>query len=166
MIKHQHLREHVIQPACKKIFAYDEFAEELLVFTACIESDAGTYLHQINGPALGIYGCEPNTHNDAWNNWLPSRPELIDILFQTFRVRVGAERLNMLVYDLHYATAMARIHYLRVQEHLPDPSDPEAIFNYYKKYYNSVKGKSDKNKCIEKYLNYIGKPMAQSEKKG
>jgi hypothetical protein len=39
-------------------------AIQLLMGTAAQESHLGTYLKQINGPALGVFQMEPNTEID------------------------------------------------------------------------------------------------------
>jgi hypothetical protein len=54
-------RELLIRPVLDSLQMYSKDAEELLVFTCAAESNGGTYLHQVKGPALGIYQCEPST---------------------------------------------------------------------------------------------------------
>lgn len=61
MINTNQLREYVIIPALSKLNAYSKDAEELLIFTCAVETNGGEYLKQIQGPALGIYQCEPTT---------------------------------------------------------------------------------------------------------
>ena len=68
--------EYVIQPALESIGMYSEPAEQLLLGTACAESNLGTYLHQVGGPALGVFQIEPATHTDIWENYLLYRGEL------------------------------------------------------------------------------------------
>src|SRR2546429_673559 len=98
----------VIRPTLNKIGWGGEAAENLLLGTCAQESQMGTYLAQINGPALGIYQMEPITHNDCWVNFLIYNPEL------TQKIKLISPRnTDALVYNLAYATAMSRIKYLR-----------------------------------------------------
>jgi len=132
---------------------YSKDAEELLVFTCAVETNGGEYLKQISGPALGIYQCEPSTYHDMWRHFIMPRHELTMKLSMNFRV-TGWPDENLLVTDLAYATAMARIHYLRVKEALPNGGDVEGMWKYYKQYYNTPLGKSSKTKSIESYRRY------------
>lgn len=110
-------------------------AVELLMGTGMQESELGDYLHQIEGPALGIYQMEPATEKDIWENYLAFRPDL--------RVPVGKlvvngiDRTSQLAGNLYYATAMARMRYMRVPEPMPKAGDIVAQAAYYVKYYNA-----------------------------
>lgn len=154
MINHHQLRECVIMPALSKLQLYSKDAEELLVFTCAVESNGGTYLKQIKGPALGIYQMEPATHNDIWQRYIRFHTDLSMMLSMNFYApRMPDE--SRLVYDLGYATAMARIHYKRVSAPLPSATDVNAMWEYYKEYYNTKEGKSKKDKSVEAYEKYI-----------
>jgi len=155
MLNSEQLRELIIRPALDKLQMYSDFASELLIFTCAVESIGGTYLKQIKGPALGIYQMEPATYNDIWQNYIRNRSSLSSIMginFDAFRMPPE----DRMIYDLSYATAMARIHYRRVNEPLPtDPKDIDALWSYYKKYYNTEKGKSKKEKSILMYQDFV-----------
>ena len=151
MINTQQLRDYVITPALSKLNSYSKAAEELLVFTCATESNGGEYIHQIQGPALGIYQCEPATHTDMWRNYIVHHSRYVSMLTLKFNVN-GVPAAERLITDLDYATAICRIHYLRVREALPDGRDPEAMYEYYKKYYNTHLGRATKKKSIDAYL--------------
>lgn len=147
-------RECIIKPALMDLQLYSVDALELLVFTCAVESNGGTYLKQIKGPALGIYQMEPATYNDIWQNYIKFRPKLALILSSNFdAMRMPPE--DRMVYDLRYATAMARLFYLRANEPLPAFNDENAIWDYYKIYYNTSAGKADKVYSIGKYHDFI-----------
>jgi hypothetical protein len=150
MINTNQLREYIIRPALSKLSAYSRDAEELIVFTCAVESSGGEYIRQVKGPALGIYQCEPATYTDMWQNYIFHKTRLTSILSLQFAVN-GIPEAERLVYDLHYATAMCRIHYLRVKEKLPSGAEPEEMYAYYKNYYNTPLGKSTKGKSIDAY---------------
>jgi hypothetical protein len=76
------LRAYVIQPTLKPMGLWSLAAETLLVGTCAHESAMGKYLHQIKGPALGIYQIEPITHFDIWNNYLRYKPALRDQILE------------------------------------------------------------------------------------
>ena len=116
-----------IGPTLRRLKLYSPAAEMLLLGTAIAESTVGgeTYLRQIRGPALGIYQIEPATHDDIWRNFLAHRSKL------RARVRhvmcLAAEREGQLIWNLAYATAIARLVYYRRPDPLPPTGDIEAI---------------------------------------
>lgn len=156
MLNCSQFRSLIIEPVLSKLQVYSKHAEELLVFTCAAESLGGHYLAQVKGPALGIYQMEPSTHTDIWVNFIRGRNQLSTLLLLNFD---GCNRIpdpSRLIFDLHYATALARIHYLRVTHPIPNPTDTEALWEYYKKYYNTEKGKAKKDESIKKYKDFIG----------
>jgi len=147
-------RALLVRPVLDSLQMYSEAAEELLVFTCAAESNGGTYLHQVKGPALGIYQCEPLTHTDIWQNYIIHRYSLTSILSLKFNCPRVPEP-DRLVYDLHYATAICRLHYRRQPSALPDAKDVEGMWEYYKKYYNTSKGKAKRDKALETYEAFL-----------
>jgi hypothetical protein len=147
-------RSLIIEPVLSKLQVYSKEAEELLVFTCAAESNGGQYLHQVKGPALGVYQMEPATYTDLWVNYIRARNRLATLMALHFQCNKIPE-VDRMVYDLHYATAMARIHYLRFKTKLPETTDLEGLWNYYKKNYNTDKGKAKKEEAIKKYQDFI-----------
>lgn len=154
MLKATQLRDLIIKPTLIELIAYSEEAAELLMFTCAVESDGGTYVKQVGGPALGIYQMEPNTYNDIWENYIKVKGSLMLILLSNFDL-VNMPNEDKMIYDLRFATIMARIHYLRVNEKLPPANDVDKIWSYYKRYYNTAKGDAHKNEAISKYYKFI-----------
>ena len=154
MIDNKQLRELIIGPALDALQMYSSEAEEILVFTCAAESLGGTYLKQIKGPALGIYQMEPVTYSDIWENYIKyssSLMNLVSIHFDASRIP-NPERM---IYDLRFATAMARLHYRRRKEPLPKANDVEGLWQYYKQYYNTPLGKAEKEATIKHYSKFI-----------
>jgi hypothetical protein len=143
--KHQ-LRELIVE-VLQDHDLWSETAVELLMLTAAVESNLGTFIKQTRGPALGAFQMEPATHNDIWNNYLSYKREVLRGGF----VRQSEKDLRT---DLKYAILMARIHYLRVPERLPTSTSPKDLGKYWKKYYNTHLGKGTVEKAIEKYNKY------------
>lgn len=148
MLDREQLRRLVIWPALEDIGHWAQAAEHLVLGTALVESSL-TYLHQLNGPALGLWQCEPATHADIWTNYLAYRPELAR------KVMVAAGRGTRtprqppdewLVYNLRYAAAICRVHYLRAPEAIPE--DAEGLAAYHKRYYNSALGATELERSI------------------
>lgn len=154
MLDCSQFRSLIIEPVLSKLQLYSKNAEELLVFTCAAESLGGTLLHQIKGPALGIFQMEPATYTDIWTNYIRNRNKLATLMALNMECS-RIPPIERMIYDLHFACAMARIHYARVTEALPDAANPEAIWDYYKKYYNTQAGKAKKEDSIKKYQDFI-----------
>lgn len=153
MLNITQFRDVIVKSSLKDLLLYSEDAEELLVFTCAVESLGGTYLHQISGPALGIYQMEPTTYNDIWQNFIIPDSKIALRLYNNFDVnRMPSEA--RLIYDLRFATAMSRLFYLRIQAPLPSRHNVNAIWDYYKKYYNTFRGKAQKDESIKKYYDF------------
>ena len=145
MINATQLRELVIRPTLQELDLHSIEAEHLLLMTAAHESNLGTYLKQIRGPALGIYQMEPATHDDIWSNFIKYRKQVSTNL----RMLGGIQDSPALIYDLRYATAMARIHYLRDPKPIPSMKEYEDFYEYVtalaayaKRVFNTYEGKA------------------------
>lgn len=140
------LKELIVKPALEFIGLYSEDATNLVFETACVESRCGEYIAQYpTGPAKGIFQMEPATARDIYDNFLQYKPELKGKV-----EALKSEALTMeenLVGNLYYAAAMCRVHYLRQPKSIP--SDLKGRAEYWKKYYNTEKGKGTVEKYIE-----------------
>lgn len=154
MMNCQQLKELVIKPALLDLVMFSDVAMELLVFTCATESQGGSFLKQVSGPALGIYQMEPETYNDIWQNYLKFQPGIMMRLQQSFECnRMPSE--DRLIYDLRFATAMARIKYERVKEPLPPAISDASLWNYYKANYNTADGAAEMSESINAYHRFI-----------
>ena len=147
------LRDLVIRPTLRHLDLYSQSAENLLLGTAAMESLMGRYLRQVQGPALGIFQMEPATHADIWDNFLIYRGDLSGSVIKL--TVLHRPRTEQLVWNLQYATAMCRIHYLRVPEGLPDPDDVEGLAVYWKQYYNTHLGKGTVEQFMKHYTELV-----------
>ena len=154
MLNNEQLRELIIKPVLEMLILSSPEAEELLVFTCAVESLGGTYLKQVNGPALGIYQMEPATYVDIWQNFIKTQGRLFMIMLSNFQTGFMPSEDRM-IYDLRFATCMARLHYERVKEPLPNAKDENAIWEYYKKYYNTSKGSAEKISALIRYHDFL-----------
>lgn len=155
MSKAKEFRESVIKPVLEKMGAESEAAEELLLGTALQESLFLRYRRQMGGgPAVSYFQMEPATHNDIWDNYLKYRKELAAMAI-SFLSSVSADKIAELESNDEYATAMARIHYMRVPASLPKAGDVSEQANYWKQYYNTSLGKGKPQEYIEKWQHYL-----------
>jgi len=143
-----HLREYVIRPVLKNLGLHSEAAEELLMLTAATESLCGKYIHQVGGPALGIFQMEPRTHDDIWEHFLRFKPGLSE------QVKQYGCFSRELPGNLYYACAMARTHYLRVPERLPSATDIDGLARYWKTHYNTHLGAGRPHEAVENYQRF------------
>ena len=145
MIDPGQFRNEIVDPTLKYLDLYSEAASNLLMGTAMQESGL-VYLRQLGGgPALGLFQMEPATHDDIWTNYIRYRELLQDNMLEM------SMSSGSLVYDLQYAAAMCRIHYLRVSDPLPDADDVEGLARYWKQYYNTPEGKGTVEEFIHNY---------------
>lgn len=145
------LIEETLSPAGLWSYA----AEELLMGTAAQESHLGTYLKQIKGPAIGIFQCEPLTHNDLWSNYIlrEDKKLLRDMIALVCNATVPDA--YALAGDLRYQIVMARVHYLRVPHPLPAADDLRGQSFYWDKHYNKNPEKGFPAEYRDNYRRYV-----------
>lgn len=144
------LKERVIEPTLKQLGLYSSDAVELLLMIAAHESVKGEYIAQITGPARGIYQMEGATHNDI-QSWLSSKKPAT---WYAIGELVRKAEADMMMYDLRYATAMARVFFLRFPEALPSGSDDVAMSLYAKKRWNTSAGKATAEDYLKAYRSW------------
>lgn len=148
-------RHLIIRPTLQKIGHWSQAAENLLLGTAIQESMAFTFIRQYPaGPGKGVYQIEPATHEDIYKNFLAFRENLNNSII---KIRGIWNLDNALMFNFEYATAIARIVYLRRPEPLPhdDPDNPEKLAKLWKIGFNTIKGKGKPEEFVEKYEMYV-----------
>jgi len=150
MLNRKQLREVVIRPALVEINAYSNEAEELLFGICAVESLGGTYLKQVNGPALGIYQMEPRTYNDLYHNYLKFRPEKLKKILKVNQYSCYPKPIS-LIYNLKFATQIARTQLLRFESPIPNYKDVEGLARYWKNFWNTYRGKGNVEDFIDRY---------------
>ena len=153
MINIDQLKKYIVEPTLKEFHMHSKAAVNLLLGTAAVESRMGEYIHQINGPALGIYQMEPATHEDIYENYLKYHGDIERLLdkFNWSKTPYSSE----LMYNLRYATVMCRLHYYRVNEILPEADNINGLAVYWKRYYNTENGKGTVSGFISTYNKYV-----------
>lgn len=154
MINYMQFRDSILRPSLHPIGLYSPEDEQLLIATMAHESKGGTYLVQIGGGALGVYQMEDATYHDLFDNYLNYHPVLKNQVLSTCSFESMPPAIEM-VWNLKYATIIARVDYLRRPEALPKVGDLDGVWDYYKKYYNSSKGDAQKAEFLSDYHTYI-----------
>ncbi len=154
-IRPQDLLQYVIRPTLQALGLHSKAAEQLVLGTAAQESHLGHYLHQVRGPALGIYQMEPATHRDIWDNFLKYKPDMSQRIM-AIAAPWEHDLERQLVVNLAYATALCRIHYLRVQDPLPQADNTYSLGRYWKDHYNTRLGRGTVEEFQRNYDRLIG----------
>lgn len=138
---------------------YSEEAVELLMMTAAHESRLGQYIHQIEGPAMGIFQMEPSTFEDIQENYLHFKGLLRQ---ETHKYFVDGWDPSEISWNLKAAIIMARLHYYRVKEALPDISEgQEELAAYAKIHWNTTAGKATPEDYLKAYNDLVLKLRKQ-----
>jgi hypothetical protein len=142
----------LVEDTLKRLGKYSPDSANLILGTIAQESAYGKYRKQLgSGPALGICQMEPNTFNDIIKNYLRYNPEISN------KIKEVCELSELNSSDLYLndrlAICMCRVHYLRVFEQLPNII--EGYAKYWKKYYNTIKGKGTEAEFIRNYHLYV-----------
>jgi hypothetical protein len=134
-------RHAVVRPVLQRLELWRPAAENLVVGTALHESHL-KYVKQIGGPAFGLFQMEGPTHADLYRSFLNAHQDLKRKIVQlaTFFSAEFPDPSEM-IFNLAYATAMCRVHYLRVKEGLPPADRADLLAAYWKTYYNTRLGK-------------------------
>ena len=127
-------------------------ANFLSLCTAAIESNCGYYIKQVGGPALGVWQMEPVTHDDIFANCDAMQDCDNDMSHFKYKALQLSTTYNMdedfeavqsdLIDSPKYACAMARLKYSMDKAPLPDHNDIKAVYDYYKRIYNTPLGAS------------------------
>ncbi len=121
-------------------------AEEQVFGIALAESRLRDLKQRGGGPALGLYQCEPATHDDILRYL--ARPDKAKLARLVARHATAANREDQLITNLAYATCICRVHLWRIPDPLPKPGDHRSQAHYWKRHYNTAKGKG----TVEHYL--------------
>jgi hypothetical protein len=148
------LKEYIIRPALTQVGMWSASAENLLAGTIMIES-GGERLKQVKGPALGLYQIEPKTHKDVKRELDREHDKELKAQVLAACGMVDFPFDDALVWNLRYATIIARLLYRRDPSPLPDSEDAEGLAKTHKNIYNTVNGKADVRKSVEVFKRVI-----------
>lgn len=161
MIKPQHFQAS-INRTLQKLGAYDsrmatEASVQILLGTAAQESDLGYFLTQDPaGPGRGPYQIEQPTHLDVIRYIERSDKEGLLWIVEDL-VPAGSTLGDewLLVDNLAYSHAIARIRYWMVPEAMPEAGDIEGLGRYWKRHYNTIKGKGTVDEFVDSWEKFV-----------
>ena len=142
----QQLYDYIIKPTHEYMGGNYESknANFLSLCTAAIESQCGYYIKQVGGPALGPWQMEPATFEDIDNNCDALRDtEFKEKISELITAGLdGEEWFTSAIDSLKLSCAFARLKYSMDKALLPDHNDFRAVYDYYKRIYNTPLGAS------------------------
>lgn len=122
-------------------------AVQLVLGTCAVESDFGTYLHQLHGgPGRGVFSMEPETFHWLRDHYCQRWIEDLWWVSTDFEAQE---------WDLASAIVFCRLRYRVRPEPLPAPGDIAGLAEYWKAFYNTRLGSGAAADFIEKYHLYI-----------
>ena len=131
---------------------YSEDVEELLIFTAAVESE-GRYVIQKG------YSIEEIPHKNFALGFFQTEKITAMDLNERYKGRYYYTprpfNFSHLYFNIELMILFARFKYLDCPDPLPDKSDTHGIYTYYKNNYNSSKGASKREESLTKYVRYI-----------
>ncbi len=131
-------RAHVIMPALAALMSagipVTKTAADLLMATAAMETDLGTWLTQVGGPALGVFQEDPSDLMDLQQRVTAAqRTALAGIMTpQSWEEQIET--------NLVFAAAVCRLHYWHATSEPLPPDTVDGLWSYYKPFYNSSLG--------------------------
>ena len=133
--------KEIVEYSLYKIDCYSDDALALVVRTGMAESGYRALRGYGKGnPAIGFWQIEPATMKDMIKNYIRYRPgykkNLIS-LGMNFKKDVDMSVMS----NLAVQAALCRLHYRRDKDPLPSWDDLEAQGEYWKKVYNTFKGR-------------------------
>ncbi len=121
----------------------------MILETACVESNCGEYIKQLKGPACGIFQIEPETAKDMLQHFIRYKPKLFKNYTKLLNPNLTLEQ--NLQTNLMFQIFMCIVYYLRFEQIIPNTVEGRA--KYWKKYYNTALGKG----TVEKYIKAVDK---------
>lgn len=153
------LMDFIIKPTLTHIGFCGRSDAVIISGTIAQESGCGEYIRQLgydvdskNG-AFGITQMELFTHDSLWADFLDYREDLAAKVYG-LKIYTLTDAENLMG-NLPYAVAMARIKYLTIKEPLPNANDIKGMANYWKRFYNSPKGKGTEQEFVDNYNRYV-----------
>lgn len=155
-INSKDFKYEIVRPTLQDIGLWSLSAENLLMMTAATESLLGQYLIQYpSGPAWGPYQQEELSYFEFWKYIYPTQSETKKKLLEKYFIFKKPSDRERLKYDFRFATILCRMQYCRFEESLPKADDIKGLAAYYKKYWNTEKGKGTIEKAIHDYRQLV-----------
>ena len=154
----QQIMDLIIRPLTPLLGMGGENGEYLMCYVGAVESsydnlrqvlDSGNY-----GLGHGWWQMEPDTFNDN-KKYLNTMPDLRKRILAACYLDI-LPPMDVMIWNIRFAYAMARFQFWRHKEPLPDKDDLEGLARYWIKYYNGNglgKGTVERFVTVAKSLN-------------
>jgi hypothetical protein len=154
MIDHKQWRQLIIKPSLDIICSYSVDAEETLIATLAHESLGCSFLAQVEGPAVGPYMVEPPTYQTTLG-YINRNMDIRARVYKAFGYALPPP-VDVLNYNLRFATLITFCYYKSRNPTFPPAGDIDAIWDYYKMYYNTINGSATKDAFLSNYQRFVG----------
>ena len=125
-----------------KLDCYSDDALALVVRTGMAESGYRALRgYGESNPAIGFWQIEPATLFDMMRNYIVYRPQYRQTLEKLGMKLTGDDIEMSVISNMAVQAGLCRLHYRRDKDPLPSWDDLEGQGKYWKKHYNTVKGK-------------------------
>jgi hypothetical protein len=146
------VRKYIIVPTLQITGLHSDSAEILIYGTGYVETGYD-YLVQMGNPkngGIGFWQDEPSDFNDIVT-WLKNgfNKTMMDRVLSACYYTIMPSDPMALASNLKLAVMFCRLHYYRVKQALPEPTDAAGMAQYHKKWYNSSLGAADVDKNTE-----------------
>ena len=133
--------KEIVEYALYKVDSYSDDALALVVRTGMAESGYRALKGYGEGnPAIGFWQIEPATMNDMITNYIHYRSHYKKNLI-SLGMNFENDTIMSVMSNLAVQAALCRLHYRRDKYPLPSWDDLEGQASYWKRVYNTVKGR-------------------------
>ena len=134
--------KEIVEYSLYKIDSYSDDALALVVRTGMAESGYRALQgYGESNPAIGFWQVEPATLFDMMSNYIAYRPHYKKALEGLGMKFKGSDIEMSVISNMAVQAALCRLHYRRDKDPLPSWDDMEAQGRYWKKVYNTFKGR-------------------------
>ena len=141
------IKNHIIAPALSAIGSHSDDRLDMVFVTGATET-LYNYNRQINGNALSWFQIERKTHDDIYRFLGQSRKQ--HILDGLISLTEGRMNFGQLEINPWYAAAICAVRYMYDPQPLPKAGARMRQAEYYKRVYNTSKGKGSINEFLER----------------
>ena len=137
----QEIKE-IVEYSLYKLDCYSDDALALVVRTGMAESGYRALKgYGESNPAIGFWQIEPATLYDMMRNYIVYRPQYRKVLEELGMKFKGDDIEISIMSNMAVQAALCRLHYRRDKDPLPSWDDMEAQGRYWKRVYNTFKGR-------------------------
>lgn len=134
------------------LFPHTSNRIKLLQVTCMQETKLGTYKDPTpNGAGTGVMQCDRIAFENIKKRFTtePNKKAYLDIIEEEFGIDLKHLEYNELKYGFIPSIIISVFHYLLIPKPLPNKDDLDGLWEYYKKYYNTTKGKATKEEFMK-----------------